>query len=137
MILSKSDKLQSHINPDLYSEINFDGQHCSFNLYHSTPHGELLTFTSPFMFKTVDQLLDFLIIKLKTYNMKFDITNITMSHRANGGYHIKGIVNGVSVTATTTDSEVYDWYNDDTEQELHNSALLHCEWKLEEQFLSL
>lgn len=68
--------------------------------------------------------------------MKFDITNITMSHRANGGYYIKGIVNGVSVTAQTNDSEVFDWYNDDTELELHKSAILHCEWKLEEAFLN-
>lgn len=67
--------------------------------------------------------------------MKFDITNITMSHRANGGYYIKGIVNGISVTAHTNDSEVFDWYNDDTEAELHKSAILHCEWKLEEAFL--
>lgn len=69
--------------------------------------------------------------------MKFDITNITMSHRANGGYHIKGIVNGVSVTATTTDSEAYDWWNDESQEDLHTQARLHCEWKLEEQFLSL
>ena len=68
--------------------------------------------------------------------MKFDITNITMSHRASGGYYIKGIVNGVSVTAQTNDSEVFDWYNDDTELELHKSAILHCEWKLEEAFLN-
>jgi hypothetical protein len=67
--------------------------------------------------------------------MKFDITNITMSHRANGGYYIKGIVNGVSVTAHTNDSEVFHWYNDDTVAELYNSARLHCEWKLEEAFI--
>lgn len=58
-----------------------------------------------------------------------------MSHRANGGYHIKGIVNGISVTATTNDSEVFDWYNDDTEAELHIQAINHCEWKLEEAFI--
>ena len=69
--------------------------------------------------------------------MKFDITNITMSHRATGGYQIKGIVNGISVIANTNDSEAYDWWNDETEQELHTQALLHCEWKLEEQYLSL
>ena len=137
MIVSKSDKLQSHINPDLYSEINFNGQRSSFSIYHTTPYGELLTYSSPYMFKYVDQLLDFLIIKLKTYNMKFDITNITMSHRANGGYQIKGIVNGVSVIANTNDSEAYDWWNDESQEDLHRQALLHCEWKLEEQYLSL
>ena len=59
-----------------------------------------------------------------------------MSHAKSGGYTIKGIVNNQNVTAHTNDSEVYDWYNDDTEQELHNSAILHCEWKLEEAFLN-
>ena len=137
MIVSKSDRVQCTINPDLYSEINFNGERSSFSIYHTTPYGELLTYSSPYMFKYVDVLLDFLIIKLKTYNMKFDITNITMKHRPAGGYFINGVVNGISVTATPNDSEVYDWYNDDTESELNNSALLHCEWKLEEQYLSL
>jgi hypothetical protein len=67
--------------------------------------------------------------------MKFDITNITMTYAKSGGYTIRGIVNGQNVEAHTNDSEVYDWYNDDTEAELHKSALLHCEWKLEEAFL--
>jgi len=74
---------------------------------------------------------------IKTKNMKFNISNITMKHRPAGGYFIHGMVNGISVTATTNDSEIYDWYNDDTDLELNNSALLHCEWKLEEQYLSL
>jgi acyl-CoA hydrolase len=68
-------------------------------------------------------------------SMKFDITNITMTYAKSGGYTIRGIVNGQNVTAHTNDSEVFDWYNDDTEAELHKSALLHCEWKLEEAFL--
>jgi hypothetical protein len=59
-----------------------------------------------------------------------------MTYAPQGGYIIKGIVNNQNVTAHTNDSEVYDWYNDDTEQELHNSAILHCEWKLEEAFLN-
>lgn len=72
-----------------------------------------------------------------TKTMTFTITNITMSHRTFGGYFIKGIVNGVTITATTEDSEAFDWWNDDSEIELHKQARLHCEWKLEEQFLSL
>ena len=67
--------------------------------------------------------------------MKFDITNITMTYAKSGGYTIRGIVNGQNVETHTNDSEVYDWYNDDTEAELHKSAILHCEWKLEEAFL--
>ncbi len=137
MIVSKSDRVQCTINPDLYSEIHFDGKRSAFSIFHSTPYGELLTYSSPYMFSCVDHLLDFLIIKLKTYNMKFDITNITMSHRATGGYQIKGIVNGISVIANTNDSEAFDWWNDESQPELHTQALLHCEWKLEEQYLSL
>ena len=68
-------------------------------------------------------------------SMKFDITNITMTYAKSGGYTIRGVVNGQNVEAHTNDSEVFDWYNDDTEAELHNSARLHCEWKLEEAFL--
>ena len=67
--------------------------------------------------------------------MKFDITNITMTYAQRGGYKIRGIVNGKAVEAHTDDSEVYHWYNDDTVIELHKSAILHCEWKLEEAFL--
>lgn len=67
--------------------------------------------------------------------MKFDITNITMTYAKRGGYTIRGVVNGQNVEAHTNDSEVFDWYNDDTEAELHKSAILHCEWKLEEAFL--
>jgi hypothetical protein len=59
-----------------------------------------------------------------------------MTYAPQGGYTIKGIVNNQNVTAHTNDSEVYDWYNDDTELELHNSAILHCEWKLEEAFIN-
>ena len=68
--------------------------------------------------------------------MKFEITHITMSHAKSGGYTIKGIVNNQNVTAHTNDSEVYDWYNDDTEPSLHIQAVNHCEWKLEEAFLN-
>jgi hypothetical protein len=68
-------------------------------------------------------------------SMKFNITNITMTYAKNGGYTIRGVVNGQNVKAHTNDSEVFDWYNDDTEPELYNSARLHCEWKLKEAFL--
>jgi hypothetical protein len=68
--------------------------------------------------------------------MKFTITHITMTYAPQGGYTIKGIVNNQNVTAHTNDSEVYDWYNDDTEPSLHIQAVNHCEWKLEEAFIN-
>jgi hypothetical protein len=73
---------------------------------------------------------------IKTKNMIFIIHNITMTYAPQGGYVIKGIVNGANVTAHTNDSEVYDWYNDDTEPSLHIQAVNHCEWKLEEAFIN-
>lgn len=48
-----------------------------------------------------------------------------------GHYRITGMVNGIEVSAITTDSEAFDYLNDEDNQEKHEQALAHCEMKLE------
>jgi len=59
-----------------------------------------------------------------------------MTYAPQGGYIIKGIVNNQNVTAHTNDSEVYDWYADDKEAELHEEAVMLCETKLMQSYVS-
>ena len=69
--------------------------------------------------------------------MKFDIRNIIVTHNTERGfrYKIQGWVNEQFCKAYTNDSEVYDWYNDEAEPELHKEAVRVCETKLMEAYL--
>ena len=51
--------------------------------------------------------------------------------RSYGHYRITGIVNGIEVSAITTDSEAFDYLNDKDNQEKHEQALSHCVMILE------
>ena len=48
-----------------------------------------------------------------------------------GNYIITGLVNGVEVKTRTTDSEAFDWFNDDSNEEKHQQAIYHVNMKLE------
>ena len=48
-----------------------------------------------------------------------------------GHYRIMGVVNGTEVSCITTDSEAFDYINDEVNQEKHEQALAHCAMKLE------
>jgi hypothetical protein len=65
-------------------------------------------------------------------------TDITIK-RSNGygQYLISGVVNGVEVTARTTDSEAFDYLNDDDYPEKQQQAIEHCMYKLEQAFENL
>jgi hypothetical protein len=66
------------------------------------------------------------------------IGNIKVSHTSSyGRYIISGTVNGVEVETTTNDSEAYDWYNDNSNEEKQANAIAHCEWKLEEAYIRM
>ena len=69
--------------------------------------------------------------------MKFEIKNIIVTHNTDRGfrYKIRGWVNEQFCQAYTNDSLVIDYYNDDTEPELHQSAKLICETKLMETYI--
>jgi len=69
--------------------------------------------------------------------MQFEIKNIIVTHNTERGfrYAIRGWVNDQLCIAYTNDSEVFDWCNDDTEPELHQSAKLICETKLMEAYI--
>ncbi len=72
---------------------------------------------------------------MKTKNT---IENIKVSRTASyGRYIISGTVNGVEVEAYTNDSEAYDWYNDNSNEEKQANAIAHCEWKLEEAYIRM
>lgn len=70
--------------------------------------------------------------------MKFTIKNIIVTHNTERGfrYKIMGWVNGQLCTAFTNDSEVYDWYANDMEAELHEEAVMLCETKLMQSYVS-
>jgi len=70
-------------------------------------------------------------------NMKFEIKNIIVAHNTERGfrYKIMGWVNGDLHTAYTNDSEVFDWYRDDAEPQLHKEAVQVCETKLMEAYI--
>lgn len=44
---------------------------------------------------------------------------------------------GKSIKAHTTDSEAWDWINDDSNKEKHRDALRHCYYKITEAYQNL
>jgi hypothetical protein len=44
-----------------------------------------------------------------------------------GQYIVTGIVNGVDVTAHTTNSEAFDWFDDDSNDEKHIDAIYYVD----------
>ncbi len=60
-------------------------------------------------------------------NGKFRKVNFSMT-RGNGygQYVISSTYKGQEVTAHTTDSEAWDWLDDDSDKEKHNDARRHC-----------
>jgi len=65
-------------------------------------------------------------------------TEITIKRASGyGQYIITGLVNGVEVTARTTDSEAFDYLNDEEYPEKQKAAIEHCTWKLEQAFENL
>jgi hypothetical protein len=66
------------------------------------------------------------------------IENIKVSSTSSyGRYVISGTVNGEEVETYTNDSEAYDWYNDNSNEEKQANAIAHCEWKLVEAYNSM
>lgn len=51
-----------------------------------------------------------------------------------GRYIVTGTVNGIEVSAITTDSEAFDYLNDEDNQEKQQQAIDHCTMKLEQSF---
>jgi hypothetical protein len=56
--------------------------------------------------------------------MNTTITNQNIK-RGNGygQYIVTGIVNGVDVTAHTTNSEAFDWFDDDSDMDKHQASI--------------
>lgn len=48
-----------------------------------------------------------------------------------GQYIVTGRVNGIEVTARTTDSETFDWFSDDSNEEKHQDAVESVNMMLE------
>jgi hypothetical protein len=65
-------------------------------------------------------------------------TDITIKRSSgHGQYLISGVVDGIEVTARTTDSEAFDYLNDDDYPEKQQQAIEHCTYKLEQAFENL
>lgn len=65
--------------------------------------------------------------------MRTEVTAVQLTS-SRGRYLIKGIVNGVPLVVHTTDAEVYDYFNDDSDPEKHEDAIQHCVFKLEDLY---
>lgn len=62
--------------------------------------------------------------KQKQENMKAIIENASIKRGSGyGQYIVTGTVNGVEVTARTTNSEAFDWFDDDSNEEKHIDAV--------------
>ena len=65
----------------------------------------------------------------------YTITDVQIKRGSGyGHYIISGNVDGNFIEATTTDSEAFDWLNDDSDLEMQAQAIKHCEMKLEMAF---
>jgi hypothetical protein len=85
---------------------------------------------------TFNEILITEIINPKKNNMK--ATEITIKRTSSyGRYTINGVVNGVEVTAITTDAEAFDYLNDEDYPEKQEQAIEHCETKLVDAFENL
>jgi hypothetical protein len=73
--------------------------------------------------------------KQKQEKMKAIITNANIK-RGNGygQYIVTGTVNGVEVTAHTTNSEAFDWFDDDSNEEKHIDAIDYVNSLLERTY---
>jgi len=66
---------------------------------------------------------------------KMKVTEIEIKRtKSYGHYRITGVVNGMEVTCITTDSEAFDYLNDEDYPEKQEEAWAHCERKLIETF---
>ena len=66
------------------------------------------------------------------------VTEIAIKRtRSYGHYRIIGLVEGTEVTCITTDSEAFDYLNDEDYPEKQEEAWAHCERKLIETFENL
>jgi hypothetical protein len=62
-------------------------------------------------------------------------TEITIRRTSSyGRYTINGVVNGVEVTAITTDAEAFDYLNDEDYPEKQESARRECEYRLSKAY---
>lgn len=51
-----------------------------------------------------------------------------------GHYRIESNYKGVNINVITTDSEAYDYINDESNREKHRDALRHCYYKIVEAY---
>jgi len=66
------------------------------------------------------------------------VTEISIKRTSSyGHYRINGLVNGTEVSCITTDSEAFDYLNDEDYPEKQEEAWAHCERKLIETFNNL
>ena len=62
---------------------------------------------------------------------RFRKVNINISKLSGyGQYIIKATYRGKEMKVHTTDSECYDWLEDDSNKELHQQAKRHAYWKI-------
>ena len=67
--------------------------------------------------------------------MENEIKYITMSFTGRyGHFYLDGVVNGEKIRVVTTDSEAFDWYNDDSNEEKHLEAVQYCKSQLIEAY---
>jgi len=68
-------------------------------------------------------------------NTAITITDLGIARKSGyGQYQVSGYVNGTLVKAHTTNSEAYDWFNDDSDAEKHAEAVNYCHYLIEKTY---
>lgn len=60
--------------------------------------------------------------------------NLSISWTGYGQYLITAQYKGELIKARTTDSEAFDYLNDDSDKEKHQEAKRHCYWKIRQAY---
>lgn len=66
----------------------------------------------------------------------FNRVYFTMTSLGRGQYRIEAEYKGRHVSAHSTDSEAYDYLDDESDREKHMDALRHCYRKIREEYES-
>lgn len=67
---------------------------------------------------------------------RFNKVSFTMTSLGRGQYRIEAEYKGRYVATHSTDSEAYDYLDDDSDPQMHKDALRHCYRKIREEYES-
>jgi hypothetical protein len=73
---------------------------------------------------------------LKLSDMTIENQSMTRA-KSYGMYYVEGTVNGVDVKTISNNSQAFDWFGDDADMDLHESAKSYVDYLLIDTYESL